>query len=70
MTAQTGTYVDVDRIFWALCERVCAFGGSGPWGILADSMRIVLAAFDGEEWALEELRTNRAWQLNENGDLP
>lgn len=61
---------DVDDVFVALAQRVIDMGGAGPWMVLADSMRLVCAAYDGEEWAWRELRENPAWQLDKKGRLP
>lgn len=65
-----GDTVDVDAVFVALAERVVEMGDAGPLGVLADSMRVVLAAYDGEGWALETLRDSPAWQLTDDRRLP
>lgn len=62
--------LDLEPIFVALCERVVEMGGVGPLGVLEASMQVVCAAYRGEDWAVDDIRTNPCWQLTANGDLP
>lgn len=44
--------------------------GGGPWGWVADSVRIALDARDGHKLARRDLDENPAWQLKADGSLP
>jgi hypothetical protein len=60
---------ELDRVFVALAERVVDMGGAGPLGVLADSMQVVCAAYEREEWALKTLAESPSWQLDSEGRL-